>query len=153
MNRLPNWIIFGVFLLIAGKAYADCSVSATGVNFGNYDVFVTTTTESTGTINITCDTVSPTDVVISINPSLHSGVFNPRQMKNLTSAYLLNYNLYTDKKKRSVWGDGTGGTDTVTIKNVKKKKSKTETIYGSIPPGQNAFVGSYSDVLTVTITF
>ena len=160
MNRFPRWIalpilfisVMAILLFIPGKVYAACSVAATGVNFGIYDVFDTTAVDSTGTVTVTCDDKTR-NITVTIGQSTYSGVFDPRQMKNLTSAYLLNYNLYTDKKKKSVWGDGTGGTDTVVIKNVKKNKAKTLTGYGSIPPSQNVSAGTYSDILTVTIIF
>jgi spore coat protein U-like protein len=137
-------------LLIAGKAYAACNVTATGINFGNYDIFDTFSVDSSGTINITCDAVPLLDVTISIDPSLHSGVFNPRQMKNSSNPYLLNYNVYTDAAKRKIWGDGTGGTEVVMIKGTKQRKL---TVYGSIPPGQNASTGTYTDLLKVTIVW
>lgn len=147
-----NFIIFSLFLLLTGEVYAACTVTATGVNFGNYDVFVATALNSTGSITVTCDLVPPVDVTISIGPSPNSGVLNPRQMKLLAGSDLLNYNLFTDAARTQIWGDGTGGTTTIFLKNVPKNRPKTVTVYGSISPNQNVSIGSYSDLLTVTIT-
>jgi spore coat protein U-like protein len=149
VSRLPNLLFATAFLFLAGEAYAACAVSATGVDFGAYDVFDKASTDSTGTINITCDGVPPTDVTVSIEQSLHSGVYDPRQMKNTADASRLDYNLYTDAARRRIWGDGTGSTEAVTIKGTKQRRL---TVYGSIPPGQNGTVGGYADTLTVTIT-
>ena len=151
MKKFIKFIIGVLFFLIVGDAYAACTVAATGVNFGSYDVFVITPLSSTGSITVTCDLVPPADVTMSIGTSPNSGVMNPRQMKQLTGTDLLNYNLFTDATRTSIWGDGTGGTTTVFLKNVKKNKPVTVTVYGSIPAGQNVSVGSYSDILTVTI--
>jgi len=139
-------------LLLAGEAGAACSVSATGVNFGAYDVFVATPYDSTGTVTVSCDQAPPVDVTIAIGPSGTSGGFNPRQMRSASSPDRLNYNLFVNAGRSTVWGDGAAGTSTVLLKNVKKNRPEVVTIFGRIPPGQDVSVGSYSDSLTVTIT-
>lgn len=151
MCRLAKISFILMLWLIAEKTYAACNVSTTGINFGSYDVFNASPTDATSMITIDCDEAPPPDVTISIGQSLYSGVMDPRKMKNLTGSYLLDYNIYTDAAKTSIWGDGTGGTATIFLKNVTKNKPRMVTGYGSIPPAQNATVGSYGDVLTVTI--
>lgn len=148
MKRLIELVLFISLLLLTAKAYAACSVSTTAVNFGNYDSFVTTPLDTTGTITVSCDTTPPVDVTIAISASSSSGLFNPRQMKHTTRPNLLNYNLYTKQNRTTVWGDGTGGTSTVVVKGTRQKNV---TIYGSIPPRQNVPPGIYGDILTVTI--
>lgn len=139
-------------LLLAGSAEAACSVSATGVNFGAYDVFVATPYDSTGTVTVKCDQAPPVDITIAIGPSGTSGGFIPRQMRSASSPDRLNYNLFVNAGRSTVWGDGAAGTSTVFLKNVKKNRPAVTTIYGRVPPGQDVSVGSYSDTLTVTIT-
>ena len=144
-----------MLLFVANEAYGACTVTATGVAFGNYDTFATAALDTTGTITISCDTVPPIDVIISISASSNSGIFNPRQMKHSAGPDLLTYNLYTKQNRTTVWGDGTGGTSTVVVKGKKLKKGKKPkkvNVFGSIPPRQNVPAGSYSDILTVTIT-
>lgn len=149
-----SWKFLAVLLclLLAGEAGAACSVSATGVNFGAYDVFVTTPLDSTGTVTVTCDQAPPADIVVAIGPSGTSGGFIPRQMRSASSPDRLNYNLFVNAGRSTVWGDGAAGTSTVFLKNVKKNRPAVTTIYGRIPAGQDVSVGSYSDSLTVTIT-
>jgi spore coat protein U-like protein len=143
-------IILCVFF--AGEAGAACSVSATGVNFGAYDVFVATPSDSTGTVTVSCDQAPPVDVTIAIGPSGTSGGFIPRQMRSASSPDRLGYNLFVNAGRSTVWGDGAAGTSTVFLKNVRKNRPEVATIFGRIPPGQDVSVGSYSDSLTVTIT-
>jgi spore coat protein U-like protein len=73
-------------------------------------------------------------------------------MRSPASTDRLNYNLFVNAGRSTVWGDGAPGTSTVFLKNVKKNHPAVATIYGRVPPGQNVSVGSYSDSLTVTIT-
>jgi spore coat protein U-like protein len=144
-------ILFLCVLLLWHTAFAlnpSCSVSATGINFGSYDVFSTIPTDSTSTIFVTCTAPWPV-VTISIGASSNSGVFNPRTMKNSLGSDTLNYNLFTDSSMGAVWGDGTGGTQTIV--HQPNKKTVPETVYGRIFPGQDISPGSYTDNLTVMI--
>lgn len=41
-------------LLLVYDAYGACTVSSTGINFGNYDVFSIMPLDSTGSITVDC---------------------------------------------------------------------------------------------------
>jgi spore coat protein U domain-containing protein, fimbrial subunit CupE1/2/3/6 len=143
-------LFFSLLLLMTTRAFAACSVTTTPVTFGNYDPFVATPLDTTGSVAVSCDKVQgpPLPVTISISASSNSGVFIPRQMKHSSRPDVLNYNLYTKQNRTTVWGDGTGGTSVVVIQGVQQRK---ETIYATIPPKQNVRGGFYTDSLTVTI--
>lgn len=141
-------------ILAAAESHAGapsiCTGTTTSVNFGNYDVFQTAQTTSTGTITITCtQTVNP--ATINIGPSANSGVFIPRQMIKAGGPDLLNYNLFIDPSYLTVWGDGTQGTSSWIGKIQQKNFSYNIAVYGSVPAGQDVYPGLYSDVLTVTV--
>jgi len=70
-------------------------------------------------------------------------------MKSGTHA--LAYNLFLDATRLTIWGDGSAGTGTVS--GVGTGANINTPVYGRIAARQNAFVGTYSDVITVTITF
>jgi spore coat protein U-like protein len=118
-------------------------VSVVNVAFGAYDVFNNSDTDSTGTVKVTCD--ASTSYTISI--STGSGTFASRAMTN--GSYQLNYNLFTDPHRLTIWGDGTGGTATVAATD----SGATYTVYGMIPALQNVHAGGYFDTLTVTVTY
>ena len=135
------------------EARAVCDVTATGVSYGAYDVFSPTPLDSTGSVTVSCDEVPPPHVVIAIGPSAGPGGFSPRQMRHASLPDRLGYNLFTDASRSAVWGDGTGGTQTVVRRVQRNKPPVVTTIYGRVPPGQNVSTGSYSDTLTATITW
>jgi len=147
------WVLSMVFVLGLGArtVSAQCSVTATPIDFGSYDVFRATPLTATGTITVDCDAAPPPDVVIQIGPSANSGGFHPRQMKHVTGPDRLNYNLFTDSTMTTVWGDGTPGTATVTCEQVVKPKPCVRVVYALLPAGQDVAVGPYQDVVTVTI--
>lgn len=140
------------FVILSAPAWAACSVSAISINFGGYDVFQTVPLDSTGTVTVSCDEVPPPDVTISMGQSPNSGAFIPRAMKLSTGPDLLNYNLYVDSARTSVWGDSTGGTTTLTDK-VRRNRPWVATAYGRIFPLQDVGAGAYSDSLSVTIVW
>jgi spore coat protein U-like protein len=144
--------IITAILSIPAISTAACTVSTTSVNFGSYDVFLTTPLDATGTLTVSCDEKKPPRDPGEIGPSSNSGGYDPRMMKLTTGSDLLSYNLYTNNNRTKIWGDGSGSTNTVS-KKVSRKKPWVSTVYGRIPPGQDVSVGSYNETLTVTITW
>ncbi len=131
---------------------AACSINATSMNFGSYDVFSPAPLDSTSTVTVACDSFT-FFISIAIGTSPNSGLFNPRQMKHLTGPDLLNYNVYTNASRTTIWGDGTGGTGFGFIFFVPPNRTRIRTVYGRIPPSQDIPAGPYGDTLTVTITW
>lgn len=151
-------LIFLLSLFFIGEARAavpnSCSITGVGdVNFGSYDVLSALNNDSTGSITVDCGPDAWTyNVRISIGPSPNSGGFTPRKMKLATGTDLLNYNLFTTASRDIIWGDGTSGTSTIT-RNIQKNRPWTGTVYGRMPPGQDVGIGSYGEVLVITINF
>jgi spore coat protein U-like protein len=120
-----------------------CNVSSPGVNFGSYDTFSNLSLDSTGNVSVICDGIIPYS--ISLSPG--GGSYVSRAMAS--GGHSLNYNLYTDSTRASVWGDGTASTATINSSGT----TANHTVYGRIPARQNAYVGIYSDTITITLTF
>jgi spore coat protein U-like protein len=135
-------------VLLAGAASstalaATCTVSSSGVSFGNYDPLSGADTDSAGTIRLRCDeSVSAT---IALSPG--SGSITTRTMSNGSSQ--LAYNLYTNAQRIVVWGDGTGGSDTVTVQG----DTVDYPVYGVVASRQRVTVGSYTDTITLTVSY
>lgn len=139
--------------LVQGNALATCVFSTiTGPSF-TYDPIGGASATATGSIGGSCDAVSATNVTLSLDAGLHSaGSSNPwRKMLNSATNDLLNYNLYTDAAHTSIWGDGTNATATQSF--AQTASSWSYTMYALIPGGQNVAAGSFSDTVTVTMTY
>jgi spore coat protein U-like protein len=130
---------------------ATCTVNVKGgVNFDSYNVASTTPNESNGELEINC---TGTTTATGHSVALSSGMANSfaeRHMHNGSST--LRYNLYTSPDRSVVWGDGTGGTAPVAVNGACDPFCKIN-IFGTIPPGQNAKPGTYTDIITTTITY
>jgi len=147
MHRLPGLSL----LLLLGLACcrpalaANCSVSATGVAFGLYDTSSATPRDGVGDIAVKCDLLT----AYSVSLSTGSGSYADRRMT--TPGGTLGYNLYTDLLRLLVWGDGSFGT--LAAAGVGTVGTAHLPVYGRIPAQQNVGVGSYSDNVTVTVTY
>ena len=145
----------------ANALAATCSVSTPGLAFGSYDVYAAGATNGTGTLTVSCSKVAgdPSNVNVNYTISLatgSSGSYVQRQMQS--GANTLGYNLYTSNTFSVVWGNGTGSTATVGgslhLTNGQPSQNNAHTVFGRIPPLQDAAVASnYLDNITVTVTY
>jgi spore coat protein U-like protein len=139
-----RWLLACLLSLATPSVHAaGCSVSTVGLNFGNYDVFSTLDDDITGTISVNCQASTS----YSISLSSGTGTYSARTL--LSAGNLLNYNLYLDPTRLTIWGDGSAATGTVSDTGM----TGIYTVYGRIPARQNAVVGIYADIVTVTVAF
>ncbi len=159
----PTAAIAVLMLFGAGPALGDasCSVAATGVAFGDYDIVLATPNDSTGDVTVTCSYVPPGGATgVNIQASLSTGVsgsYSPRQMA--FGPARLNYNLYRDAARTSIWGNGLSGTaiatDSFTVGPGVGNGTRIAQfpVYGRVPALQTVATGDYSDTIVVTVTF
>lgn len=130
-------------LTLAGECRAACSMSVTGVAFGAYDPFSSTSLDSAGNIAVTCD------AAYTLTLSAGAGSYAGRQMSNGSSTLV--YNLFVDAARSLVWGDGSGGT--ATVSGSASASTVDYPVYGRLPARQNVTAGSYGDSIVVTLSF
>ncbi|HKW91434.1 MAG TPA: spore coat U domain-containing protein [Methylomirabilota bacterium] len=138
------------FLAVPIAAEAACTISTTAVNFGTYNVFASTADDGTGQITFRCTSPRPPLITIQLDKG-GSPTFNPRQMHK--GSETLNYNLYLDSTRTTIWGDGTGGSQTFTRSSPPVFQNVNVTVYGRIPASQDVSAGAYSATVTATISF
>jgi spore coat protein U-like protein len=159
-----HWVL--LLMALGGSSHAlalSCllaTVSSTGPSFGTYTPDSIAANNSNGSVIVNCVVATALNGTTTATVSLSAGsaaTFTPRTL--LSGAHKLNYNLFIDPAYTQIWGDGTGSSLTVTdsftfILTGGLIQSDTTTIYGQIPPLQlNVFPGSYSDTITVTVTY
>ena len=137
---------------VTATIISSCTVSGTTLNFGNsIDALATSTPlDATSTLSVTCTNTTP--YTVSLNAGANAGGasnFGARTMKSGTRT--LGYQLYLDTGRSSVWGDGTASSATVAGTGTGSAQSLS--IYGRIPSLAGVVPGSYSDTVTVTVTY
>lgn len=126
-----------------------CTVSATSINFGNSVGLLTSAIANTGTITATC---TEGDVyTIALNKGTTSGASLTSRMMAGSGSAVVKYQLYTNSSHGTIWGDGTSGTSTGG--GTGSGGSQSYTVYGLVPAQTTPAPGSYSDTITVTVTY
>jgi spore coat protein U-like protein len=126
---------------------ATCTIDTRPVTFGEYDPFDPGPRDTQGAAIYVCTKSVPIRIEMSRG---RAGSYN-RAMFNGTEQ--LNYNLYLDATRQTVWGDGSGGTGYYSLNKAPDKKPITVPVYGRIYPMQEVDVGQYTDVIEVKILF
>lgn len=127
---------------------ASCTIGTTGVSFGTYDVFATAPLDSTGSVTFNC--IGNASITIALDKG-GAASFTPRKM--LKGSETLDYNLYRDAARATIWGDGTGGTTVYQDPNPPNNRDITVTIFGRVPAGQDVGAGTYTNTITAIINF
>ncbi|MDZ4349392.1 MAG: spore coat U domain-containing protein [Xanthomonadaceae bacterium] len=128
----------------------QCAIqSVTPLAFGAYDPTAVAPDDATGAFEVRCSPRTSYRARISTGAS---GGFFPRTMVQGPNA--LAYNLFREAARVTVWGDGSGGTQVVTVGDSGPPGNPvTVTIFGRVPAGQWVAAGTYTDTLDVTIEF
>jgi spore coat protein U-like protein len=137
-------------LIAVSAAEAACTITTTAVSFGSYNVFAGSADDATGQITYRCTNPRPPLVTIHLDKG-GSPSFSPRQMRRASET--LNYNLYLDSTRSTIWGDGTGGTQRYSRANPPIFQNVNVSVFGRIPAGQDVSAGTYSATVTATIFF
>ncbi|MGA7964954.1 MAG: spore coat U domain-containing protein [Gammaproteobacteria bacterium] len=129
------------------RANRSCSVNAGNLAFGNYNPLSGNTATTSAIFTVRCNRY--TNVAITFS-SGQSGTYTTRYMK-AGSTDQLDYNIYTDTTYTGVIGDGTNGT--YYYYGTAGPGGGYAYYYGLVPASQNVSPGSYSDIITVTVTY
>lgn len=153
-----SWNLLGTILggwLACGEtahAAPGCSVSnITGMSFGGYDSLNPSSLVTAGSLTLCCDELGPSDFV-TVDLGLGSSG-NPSERAMVQGTDRLAYNLYMDRALTMIWGDGFDGTAHYGPVHPSNGSCSSIPIYGYMPPRQAVRQGSYSDTVTVTLSF
>lgn len=145
-------------LTAPAQATVTCAVNSTPLAFGAFSSLETGPHDTDATITVSCssDAGSETATYDIALDGGGSGSMAPRKMAS--GGNLLRYNIYAEPTRTSVWGDGSGGgsavPDTLALNDANQTYSHGYTAYGRIEAGQtDAPIGSYADLVTITLTY
>jgi spore coat protein U-like protein len=152
--------VLGLFGVCAAHAATtvNCTASAGGIAFGIYNPLATLANTSTGTLRVTCNGSGTGSANVTVNVSLSAGLsgsYATRKMFSGTNP--LSYNIFWSTAYNQIVGDGSGGSFAGSagpfIVPAGGSNFATGTFYGRIPASQDVAPGSYSDIITVTVTY
>jgi spore coat protein U-like protein len=137
-------------LPITASVISNCILGViTSVAFANYDPTSTSAKDATGSISVDC--TDGTQYNIALDPGTFAGAtVTTRKMTGSPPGTPLSYSLFRDPGYAMNWGE-TIGVDT--LLNTGTGLPQVNTVYGQIPASQVVTTGSYSDTVTITVTF
>ncbi|HET7773263.1 MAG TPA: spore coat U domain-containing protein, partial [Burkholderiaceae bacterium] len=120
-----------------------------------YDPSSATPLDQNSTISVRCTRTTP--FTVALNAGGAGGTFASRVMRDAATPTpnTLSYNLFTTTGRTTVWGDGTAGTSTLAGVGLGLGAGNNVdlTVFGRIPVQPTAVPASYSDSITVTVTY
>ena len=134
---------------VSATVVDSCSVSATALSFGNYNPLSASAVDTSGTISALCTIGTPFS--ISLNEGMGPGASVGGRKLSLGDGISIDYAIYSDANRTTIWGDSTNGTSVQT--GVGNGASQDFSMYGRLPGAQLAAVGVYTDTITVTISY
>jgi spore coat protein U-like protein len=149
-------------LLPAGRAEAacvlcTCTATAVTLDFGVYVPTSALATDGVGAVRVRCSLIGTGALPVLVSYDLglsagRSGSTAQREMRG--SGHRLDYNLYSDSARSQVWGEaGTADQVTVSYGTALFGTWVQTDIYGRITARQNVKAASYTDTITVTVSY
>lgn len=126
---------------------ASCTInSASTLNFGTQGA-LTGNVDQTSTIQVQCTNTTP--YAIGLDAGTGTGA-TVATRKMTSGGATINYSLYTDSGRTTVWGN-TVSTDTVAATG--NGAAQSYTVYGRVPAQTTPAPATYADTITVTVTY
>jgi spore coat protein U-like protein len=161
--RLVAALAACVAALHAGEARAanplgtNCTLpTTTALAFGSYNPVSGSPTTAIASVVVTCSAIVSVATNITFVLTLSAGSSGSVTNRSMTgSTNTLPYNVYETASYTTVWDNVTGVNGVIPLPGLGVLASGSATIYGygRILASQPVAVGSYSDSLTITVTF
>ena len=124
-----------------------CIINSTStLDFGSQGV-LTANIDNTSTLAVQCTNTTPYSIGLDAGKGNGASV-NVRKMTS--GASTVDYMLYSDAGRTSIWGNTIG---TNTVAGTGNGASQSYPVYGRVPPQTTPAAASYSDTITVTVTY
>ena len=137
-------------LTVTANVVKNCTITTTPVAFGSYDPVTAnkaSALDGIGTVSVTCTKGAVAKVGLNTGSYPSGG----RRMFAGGEAFL-NYELYRDQTRATVWGDTLGNAVDVPA-SPSALQPQVLTVYGRVPQAQDATVGNYADTVVATVNF
>ena len=137
---------------VSATVISACTVSGSALSFGTTVNPLSTAVPLYAQSQLSVQCTNTTPYAVALNAGTNAGGasnFSARAMKNGSNS--IGYQLYSDTGHSTVWGDGTNSSSTVS--GTGSGSTQTLNIYGSVPSLAGAVPGSYTDTVTVTVSY
>jgi spore coat protein U-like protein len=136
-----------------------CTIDVRPMSFGIYDPLAAAPLDALGQVIYVCgnldDRAKPEEGNKTIRIEMTTGTANTFSPRGMFSGPTdrLDYNIYLDATRTTIWGQGAFGTDIYVDSNPPNKTPVTVPAFGRVRQLQDVPEGQYVDVVTVRILF
>ena len=137
-------------LSVSATVTKNCTITTAPVAFGNYDSVTANATaplDGIGTITVKCTKGAAAKVGLNTGGNAQG---TTRRMAGGTAEYL-NYELYKDTGRATVWGNTADTALDVPVST--NQNPRDFPVYGRVAQAQVAAVGTYTDTVVATVNF
>lgn len=126
---------------------SQCTVTnPTVMGFGAAGVLSSTKIQS-NSFQVTCTNTTP--YTIGLDTGLHASGSQRRMLGGATNTEFVNYELYTDVGRTTVWGNASGSW----VSGTGNGAAQSYNVFGSVPAQTTPSPGNYTDTITITVTY
>jgi spore coat protein U-like protein len=138
---------------VRARTVPDCAIQATNLDFGTADGSLANAPR-TGTSTITATCTQGSNYSIALDRGRGAGAtVAERRLTRAAGIDTLLYRLYSTPVRNRLWGDGSFGTDTVSGSGNGVQDEIVHTVYGELEAQEPGRSGTYTDIITATITY
>ena len=141
-------------MAVSTSVLMSCTISAGAMTFASYDPTASADNDATATITSTCTTGGAAVITMSEGGRAQVGSTAAIPLRAMFNGdegapEALLYHLYSDSAGGTVWGNTSDTGKSITADGT----AQAFTAYGRIPKNQTVGAGSFSDSVTVTLTY
>jgi spore coat protein U-like protein len=127
---------------------SSCVINSTStLNFSGSQGVLVANVDATSSVLVQCTNTTPYNIGLDAGTGTGATV-TTRKLTNGSNT--INYSLYSDSGRSTVWGNTVG---TNTVSGTGNGASQSYTIYGRVPPQTTPAAATYTDTITVTVTY
>lgn len=136
---------------VTAEVLSSCNITSTStLAFGTVDQS-TANIDNQGAVSLICTATTPW--VLHTDSGINA-LSTQKRMKHASQADTLNYNIFTDNSRSVPFPVAAGTPGSGPASDTGNGQTQTVTVFGRIPSGQTLpRPGTYSDTLTVTVTY
>ena len=124
-----------------------CAVAATPMVFGPSSSDISTALDAEASLQVVCTTGTPWDITLDAGTGA-GATHASRKMTNASDNSTVDYSLFTDAGRTTVW-DESGGQ----VTGVGDNTPQNVPVFGQVFAPQTASQGDFTDTIVVTLTF
>ena len=145
----PNYTGLAAPFTVSVTVAASCSITASAMNFGSVGALASGVSASTN-LSVTCTYTTPYSIALGTGGA-PGATTTTRAMTGPGGS--ISYGLYRDAAHTLNWGNNATGSSPDTVSGTGAGAAQSLPVYGLVPAQRTPALGTYNDVVVVTVSY